>query len=90
MKKILNGWFAVALLVLVGCAASPPVVGVWNVEMNTPLGLARNLDSNGRYRYDGFDCWVKRLLTASCMTVIQSLSQKSMLRVRLVLDFSGT
>ena len=39
MKKILNGWFAVTLLVLVGCAAStPPAVGVWNVEMNTPLG----------------------------------------------------
>jgi hypothetical protein len=39
MKKILNGWFAVTLLVLVGCAAStPPAVGVWNVEMNSPLG----------------------------------------------------
>ena len=53
MKKILNGWFAVTLLVLVGCAAStPPAVGVWNVEMNTPLGalpatLTLNADGTG-------------------------------------------
>ena len=53
MKKLFSGWLAVSLLVLVGCAAStPPGVGVWNVEMNTPLGalpatLTLNADGSG-------------------------------------------
>jgi hypothetical protein len=53
MKKLISGWLAVSLLVLVGCAAStPPGVGVWNVEMNTPLGalpatLTLNADGSG-------------------------------------------
>ena len=53
MKKILSGWLAVSPLVLVGCAAStPPGVGVWDVEMNTPLGnlpatLTLNADGTG-------------------------------------------
>ena len=39
MKKLMNGWLVLSLAVLVGCAAAiPPGVGVWGVEMNTPLG----------------------------------------------------
>ena len=58
MKKLFSGWLAVSLLVLVGCAAStPPGVGVWNVEMNTPLGalpatLTLNADGSGMMSAD--------------------------------------
>lgn len=39
MKKLISGSFIAMVLVLAGCAAStPPAVGVWNIEMNTPLG----------------------------------------------------
>jgi len=39
MKKLLGGSLMAMVLVLAGCAASvPPAVGVWDIEMNTPLG----------------------------------------------------
>ncbi len=39
MRKILGGSLIAMVLVLAGCAASvPPAIGVWNIEMNTPLG----------------------------------------------------
>lgn len=39
MNRLKSGWLVVAIVLLVGCAASvPPAVGVWNMEMNTPLG----------------------------------------------------
>ena len=39
MKKLISGSFVAMVLVLASCAASaPPAVGVWNIEMNTPLG----------------------------------------------------
>ena len=39
MKNFTKGWLALTLVALIGCAAStPPAVGVWGVEMNTPLG----------------------------------------------------
>ena len=53
MKKLISRWLALSLMVLVGCAAStPPAVGVWGVEMNTPLGnipatLTINADGSG-------------------------------------------
>lgn len=53
MKKLVNGLLILSLAVLVGCAASvPPAVGVWDVEMNTPLGalpavLTVNADGSG-------------------------------------------
>lgn len=53
MKKLMNGWLVLSLAVLVGCAASTPAgVGVWEVEMNTPLGalpatLTLNADGTG-------------------------------------------
>ena len=47
MKKLTSGLIALTLTVLVGCAASvSPAVGVWGVEMNTPLGaLAATLST---------------------------------------------
>lgn len=59
MKKLLNGWLVLSLAVLVGCAAgTPPAVGVWDVEMNTPLGalpatLTLNADGSGSMSADG-------------------------------------
>ena len=59
MKKLVSGWLALSLLVLVGCAAStPPAVGVWGVEMNTPLGalpatLTINADGSGLMAAEG-------------------------------------
>ena len=40
MKKLMSGLLVLSLATLVGCAAGgpPPAVGVWGVEMNTPLG----------------------------------------------------
>ena len=58
MKKFLSGWLVLSLAVLVGCAAStPPGVGVWGVEMNTPLGaipatLTLNADGSGTMSAD--------------------------------------
>ncbi|MFK7864849.1 MAG: hypothetical protein AB8B95_11560 [Pseudohongiellaceae bacterium] len=59
MKKLVSGLVALSLAVLVGCAASvPPAVGVWSVEMNTPLGalpatLTVNADGTGMMVADG-------------------------------------
>ncbi|MCY4265764.1 MAG: hypothetical protein OXE78_13050 [Gammaproteobacteria bacterium] len=53
MKKIIGGWLVLSLVLLVGCASStPPGVGVWDVELNTPLGtlpatLTLNEDGSG-------------------------------------------
>ncbi len=53
MKIIKNYSLLAGLIFLVGCAASaPPGVGVWNVDMNTPLGaqsfvLTLNDDGTG-------------------------------------------
>lgn len=53
MKTLKNYSLLAALILLVGCAASaPPGVGVWNVDMNTPLGaqsfvLTLNDDGSG-------------------------------------------
>ncbi|MEQ8954396.1 MAG: hypothetical protein RL120_09700, partial [Gammaproteobacteria bacterium] len=58
MKKLLGGCL-LTLAVLVGCAAgTPPGVGVWNVEMNTPLGalpatMTLNADGSGVMSADG-------------------------------------
>ena len=59
MKKLLSGWLILSLAILVGCAAAaPPAVGVWGVEMNTPLGalpavLTINADGSGSMSADG-------------------------------------
>ena len=58
MKKILGGLMALTLAVLVGCASAPaPAVGVWSVELNTPLGnlpatLTVNADGTGTMASD--------------------------------------
>lgn len=59
MKKLISGWLILSLAVLVGCAGgTPPAVGVWDVEMNTPLGalpatLTLNADGSGSMSADG-------------------------------------
>ncbi|MGI9249851.1 MAG: hypothetical protein ACR2PR_01465 [Pseudohongiellaceae bacterium] len=47
LKKLNVVWLAVSLMVVAGCAGTPPGVGSWGVEMNTPLGpLAATLTLN--------------------------------------------
>ena len=59
MKILKSGWLVLSLAILVGCAAAtPPGVGVWGVEMNTPLGalpavLTLNADGSGSMSADG-------------------------------------
>ncbi len=59
MKKLIGGWLVVSLFVLAGCAGgTAPGVGVWGVEMNTPLGalpatLTLNADGTGSMSADG-------------------------------------
>ena len=59
MKKILSGWLVLSVVILAGCAASaPPAVGVWTVEINSPLGalpatLTINADGSGSMSADG-------------------------------------
>lgn len=59
IKKLTSGLLALGLIALVGCAASvPPAVGVWDVELNTPLGampatLTVNEDGTGNMAADG-------------------------------------
>ena len=59
MKKLISGWLVLSLLILVGCAAAGPApgVGVWGIEMNTPLGalpatLTLNADGTGTMAAD--------------------------------------
>ncbi len=59
MKKLLSGLLVLSLSVLVGCAAGgpPPAVGVWGVELNSPLGalpatLTINEDGSGEMASD--------------------------------------
>jgi hypothetical protein len=59
MKKLVSGLLVLSLAILVGCAAGvPPGVGVWGVEMNTPLGatpatLTLNADGTGSMSIEG-------------------------------------
>ena len=59
MKKLISGLLVLSLAILVGCAAgTPPGVGVWDVEKNTPLGalpatLTLNADGSGSMNADG-------------------------------------
>tara|TARA_B110000444_G_C18817726_1_gene586014 strand:- start:671 stop:1030 length:360 start_codon:yes stop_codon:yes gene_type:complete len=54
MKKILSGLLVLSLSILVGCAAGgpPPAVGVWDAQVNSPLGvlevvITMNADGSG-------------------------------------------
>lgn len=60
MKKIISSLLAISLVALVGCAAGggSPAVGVWDIEMNTPVGampatLTINADGSGGMSADG-------------------------------------
>ena len=66
MKNFTKGWLALTLVALIGCAAStPPAVGVWGVEMNTPLGNipatltinedGKELKNNNSFLHDNVD-----------------------------------
>ncbi|MCB1671145.1 MAG: hypothetical protein R3F41_11755 [Gammaproteobacteria bacterium] len=39
MRKLIGGFLAAAVLVLASCASTPPAaVGVWDIQLDTPLG----------------------------------------------------
>ncbi len=58
MNRITGGSLFLALMIFAGCAsAPPPAVGVWGVDMNTPLGsipvtLTLNEDGTGMMAAD--------------------------------------
>lgn len=59
MKKLIRGLMVLSFATLVACAAGGPApgVGVWGIEMNTPLGavpatLTLNADGSGNMSAD--------------------------------------
>ena len=95
MKKLISGWLALSLMVLVGCAAStPPAVGVWGVEMNTPLGnipatLTINADGSGSMGADQLGEAPISGITFDGNTVSLS-TEVSVQGNAIAFDFSGT
>ena len=95
MKKLLRGWLVLSVAVLVGCAASiPAAVGVWGVEMNTPLGalpatLTINEDGSGMMSAEGLgDAPIDGIMFDG-NTVVFSAEIDAQGQT-LVLEFSGT
>ena len=94
MKKLMNGWLVLSLAVLVGCAAAiPPGVGVWGVEMNTPLGalpatLTLNEDGTGTMSADGLgDAPIEGIMfDGNAITFEAAIDAQGQ---SLVLEFSG-
>ena len=95
MKKILAGFMALTLAALVGCASAPaPAVGVWSVEMNTPLGalpatLTVNADGTGMMMADGLgETAIEGITFEGNMFMFEA--EVDAQGQTLVLDFSGT
>ncbi len=96
MKKLIGGWLVLSVALLVGCAAGgpPPGVGVWGIEMNTPLGaipaiLTLNADGSGIMSADQLgEAPISGVMyegnTVTFSAEIDAQGQT------LVLDFSGT
>jgi hypothetical protein len=95
MKKILSGWLVISVVILAGCAASaPPAVGVWNVEMDTPLGalpavLTINADGSGSMVAEGLGDAPISGITFDGNTVAFEAEIDAQGQT-LVLEFSGT
>ena len=59
MNRITGGSLFLALMIFAGCASGPPpAVGMWGVDMNTPLGmipvtLTLNEDGSGSMSAEG-------------------------------------
>lgn len=97
MKKLLSGLLVLSLAVLVGCAAGGPApgVGVWGVEMNTPLGalpatLTLNADGSGSFAAEGLGdptAISGIVYDANSITFTGELDAQGQ---TLVLEFSGT
>ena len=96
IKKIQNGFLAIALAVLVGCAAGgpPPAVGSWAVEMNTPLGalpatLTINEDGTGEMGAQGMGSAPISGITFDG-NMVAFTAEVDAQGQSLVLEFSGT
>ena len=95
MKKILSGWLVLSVALLVGCAAgAPPAVGVWGVEMNTPLGdlpatLTINADGSGMMSAEGLgDAPIEGIMfDGNAVNFDAEIDAQGQ---TLVLEFSGT
>jgi len=58
IRNLMSGFCVLVAAVLVGCASTPAAVGVWDVELNTPLGampatLTINEDGTGSMAAEG-------------------------------------
>ena len=95
MKKLIGGWLVLSVVILAGCAASiPPAVGVWSVEMNTPLGvlpatLTFNADGSGNMSADAFGDTALTGIVFDGNTVAFEAEIDAQGQT-LVLEFSGT
>lgn len=96
MKKLMSGLLVMSLALLVGCAAGGPApgVGIWGVEMNTPLGalpatLTLNEDGSGSMSADGLgDAPIAGIMYDGNMVTFSA--EVDAQGQTLVLDFSGT
>lgn len=96
MKKILSSLLVVSFVTLVGCAAGGgnPAVGVWDIEMNTPVGampatLTINADGTGGMSADGLgEAPIEGIMVdGNALTFAAEVDAQGQ---TLTLDFSGT
>ena len=96
MKKLVSGWLLLSLAILAGCVAGgpPPAVGVWDIEMNTPLGvlpavLTLNEDGSGTMAADALgEAPIDGIVYDDNMVTF--MAEVDAQGTTLVLEFSGT
>ncbi|MFT4815093.1 MAG: hypothetical protein ACI80L_000394 [Pseudohongiellaceae bacterium] len=95
MKKLLSGLLVLSLSVLVGCAAGgpPPAAGVWEAEINSPLGalpvvLTMNADGSGEMASDVLNAPLSGIVYADNTAMFTA--EISVQGQEIVLDFTGS
>ncbi len=95
MKKLLSGLLVLSLSILVGCAAGgpPPAVGVWDAEINSPLGalpivITMNPDGSGDMASDVLNAPISGIVYVDNTAAFTA--ELSVQGQEIVLDFTGT
>jgi hypothetical protein len=95
MNKIFRVWLALSIVVLVGCASSPPpAVGTWSIDIASPAGdlpatLTLNADGSGMVNADllGETAFTGATYDGNTVSVLINIDAQGM---ELALDFTGT